>query len=535
MLARCLTSPSRLVPVGVIGRRASYSLRPSTFQTIASRADCRYSMSVSLGSVIASSSPRRTDARLVPPVAGYTLVATTPPVDDYLGCGPIRPHAATTAQAVPALEGTWWGCHVIHDETGDVVAMGRVIGRRRLVLPRRRHGDAARAPARGSATWSSGRSSSTVRVIAGPALVRVPRLPSWPGCVSPLRTTTTARSSLSTMPAARRCHARTGQWQGAAVRRDERYGPWAVIAGGSEGVGRAFATQLAEAGLNLVLIARKPVALEETAALCRAHGVEVRPLALDLTAPDSVARVIDEVEDVEVGLLVYNAGANTHSEEFLDGDLVEFQQVIDLNITTPWPWSTTSARAMRDRGRGGILLVGSKASSVGLGAAHRLRRGEGVRADLRRGSVGRAARARRRRARAGPRGDQDAGDGAGRPQPGRARGSRRPTRRTSPVRAWPGSPTAPCGRRASGTQRSRADVVLGTHRMMQKLWGRRTTSDHGRGTARAARGPGAAGWRTSWRSPAWWRRTARWSTPARRRRWPGCGPTTVRTTWRAGR
>ena len=129
MLARCLTSPSRLVPVGVIGRRASYSLRPSTFQTIPSRADWRYSISVCLGSVIASSSPRRTYACLVPPVAGYTLVATTPPVDDYLRLradSGLTPR--TTAQAVPALEGTWWGCHVIHDETGDVVAMGRVIG-----------------------------------------------------------------------------------------------------------------------------------------------------------------------------------------------------------------------------------------------------------------------------------------------------------------------------------------------------------------------------------------------------------------------
>jgi len=144
-----------------------------------------------------------------------------------------------------------------------------------------------------------------------------------------------------------------------------RYGPWAVVAGGSEGVGRAFATQLADAGLNLVLIARKPVALEETAELCRARGVQVRPLALDLTAPDSVARVIDEVEDVEVGLLVYNAGANTHSEEFLDGDLAEFQRVIDLNITTPLALVHHFGRPMRDRGRGGILMVGSKASSVG--------------------------------------------------------------------------------------------------------------------------------------------------------------------------
>lgn len=144
-----------------------------------------------------------------------------------------------------------------------------------------------------------------------------------------------------------------------------RYGPWAVVAGGSEGVGRAFATQLAEAGLNLVLVARKPVALEETAELCRAHSVEVRPLALDLTAPDAVARVLDEVEDVEVGLLIYNAGANTHSEDFLDGDLDEFRKVIDLNITTPLALVQHLGRAMRDRGRGGIVLLGSRASSVG--------------------------------------------------------------------------------------------------------------------------------------------------------------------------
>ena len=144
-----------------------------------------------------------------------------------------------------------------------------------------------------------------------------------------------------------------------------RYGPWAVVAGGSEGVGRAFATQLAEAGLNLVLVARKPVALEETAALCRAHGVEVRPLALDLTAPDAVARVVDEAGDIEVGLLIYNAGANTHSEDFLDGDLAEFRKVIDLNITTPLALVQHFGRQMRDRGRGGIVLLGSRASSVG--------------------------------------------------------------------------------------------------------------------------------------------------------------------------
>jgi GNAT superfamily N-acetyltransferase len=62
-------------------------------------------------------------------VDGYTLVAGTPPVAAYLrlrldsGLSP-----KTEAQAVAALAGSWWGCHVVHDESGDVVAMGRVIG-----------------------------------------------------------------------------------------------------------------------------------------------------------------------------------------------------------------------------------------------------------------------------------------------------------------------------------------------------------------------------------------------------------------------
>ena len=60
------------------------------------------------------------------------------------------------------------------------------------------------------------------------------------------------------------------------------YGPWAVIAGGSEGVGAGFADELSKIGINLVLIARKPGPLEETAAKARANGVEVRTLARDL-------------------------------------------------------------------------------------------------------------------------------------------------------------------------------------------------------------------------------------------------------------
>jgi short-subunit dehydrogenase len=144
-----------------------------------------------------------------------------------------------------------------------------------------------------------------------------------------------------------------------------KYGPWAVITGGSEGVGRSFALQLAEAGINLLLVARKAGPLEEAAGLCRALSVEVRTLSADLAEPPAAQAVADAVADVEVGLIVHNAGANTHSAEFLDGDLAAFQRVIDLNITTPLALVHHFGAAMRSRRRGGILLVGSMAGYLG--------------------------------------------------------------------------------------------------------------------------------------------------------------------------
>src|SRR3954452_17294909 len=90
-----------------------------------------------------------------------------------------------------------------------------------------------------------------------------------------------------------------------------KYGPWAVIAGGSEGVGAEFARMLAEDGFNLVLIARKDGPLQDTAQRCRDLGVEVRALSLDLLEPHAVSRAVEATSDIEVGLLIYNAGAST--------------------------------------------------------------------------------------------------------------------------------------------------------------------------------------------------------------------------------
>ncbi|GAA1032004.1 MULTISPECIES: SDR family NAD(P)-dependent oxidoreductase [Amycolatopsis] len=145
----------------------------------------------------------------------------------------------------------------------------------------------------------------------------------------------------------------------------EKYGPWAVIAGGSEGVGASFAHQLAEAGINLVLIARKPEPLAETAAAVRARGVEVLTVQVDLLDPEALSAIREVTDGLEVGLLIFNAGANSYGHEFVTGDLSRVRGVIDLNITAQLALTHHFGALMASRGRGGIMLVGSLAGYLG--------------------------------------------------------------------------------------------------------------------------------------------------------------------------
>src|SRR3546814_7406897 len=72
----------------------------------------------------------------------------------------------------------------------------------------------------------------------------------------------------------------------------EKYGPWAIVAGASEGTGACFAHEIAAAGINLLLIARRAGPLEAIAEdIRRDHGVEVRTLSLDLNQPDAAQRL----------------------------------------------------------------------------------------------------------------------------------------------------------------------------------------------------------------------------------------------------
>ncbi len=145
----------------------------------------------------------------------------------------------------------------------------------------------------------------------------------------------------------------------------EKYGPWALVIGGSEGVGAAFARLLAADGFKLVLTARKTAPLEELADELRGKGAEVRILSADLSKPDVLDQIRTVTDDIDVGLLVYNAGANDTRGLFTELPEAVTQSVISINVLGQANLSRHYGALMVKRGRGGIILGGSLSSYLG--------------------------------------------------------------------------------------------------------------------------------------------------------------------------
>lgn len=144
-----------------------------------------------------------------------------------------------------------------------------------------------------------------------------------------------------------------------------RYGPWALVAGGSEGLGAAFAEAVASRGLNLVLVALDGDTLERTAEqLAQRHDVEVATLVADLGRPDIVERVENVLDEREVGLLIANAAASPIGP-FLDRPLEEHLAAVDVNVTSTIRLVHALAPAMVERRRGGIVLMTSMSGLQG--------------------------------------------------------------------------------------------------------------------------------------------------------------------------
>ncbi|HRZ26625.1 MAG TPA: SDR family NAD(P)-dependent oxidoreductase [Spirochaetota bacterium] len=144
-----------------------------------------------------------------------------------------------------------------------------------------------------------------------------------------------------------------------------KYGPWALVAGGSDGLGREFSMELARLGLNLVIVARRKELLLETAkVVTAAHPVQVRTITADLGDTESHALIIRETDDIDVGLLVYNA-ATSPIGPFLDTPIEKHAAAISTNCVGPVSLVHHFGRKMSDRGKGGIILMSSMTAFQG--------------------------------------------------------------------------------------------------------------------------------------------------------------------------
>jgi short-subunit dehydrogenase len=144
-----------------------------------------------------------------------------------------------------------------------------------------------------------------------------------------------------------------------------KYGPWALVAGASEGIGAAFAEELAARGLDVVLLARRTGPLEEVASALRAaHGVQVRTASVDLGAPTLLEDLRRACDGIEVGLVVYNA-ALALVGPFLAQSLEDKLRVLDVNCRGPLVVADELGRRMAERRRGGIILMSSLAGTQG--------------------------------------------------------------------------------------------------------------------------------------------------------------------------
>ncbi|MEC4984929.1 MAG: SDR family oxidoreductase [Oscillatoria sp. PMC 1068.18] len=140
--------------------------------------------------------------------------------------------------------------------------------------------------------------------------------------------------------------------------------PRAIITGASSGIGKATALQFAEAGIDLALIARSKEKLAAVASAAQKTGVEVKTYSLDLEKIEQVKAKITELaaDFGSIDILVNNAGIG-YTGNLSETPLDDWQQVINLNLTSVFQCILGVLPRMRDRQKGTIINVASVAAA----------------------------------------------------------------------------------------------------------------------------------------------------------------------------
>jgi short-subunit dehydrogenase len=146
----------------------------------------------------------------------------------------------------------------------------------------------------------------------------------------------------------------------------ERFGPWALVTGASSGIGKEFARQIAAAGINVVLVARREAVLHEVGrSIAADFKVDYRALAMDLSQEGFLERLTRDTNDLDIGLVVSNAGTG-NSGEFLKLDRQLLQKTLRLSTMAHLDITHHFGAKLAERRRGGLILIGSMGAEIGV-------------------------------------------------------------------------------------------------------------------------------------------------------------------------
>jgi short-subunit dehydrogenase len=141
----------------------------------------------------------------------------------------------------------------------------------------------------------------------------------------------------------------------------DRYGDWALVTGASAGIGAEFARALARDGVSCVLTARREDRLADLAReLEKTWSVHTRVVACDLATPEGLDALVAGVQDLEIGILVNNAGFG-YAGRFDKLDEKRLFEMVQLNCTAPVVLTRRLLPGMLERARGAVVITGSVA------------------------------------------------------------------------------------------------------------------------------------------------------------------------------
>lgn len=148
----------------------------------------------------------------------------------------------------------------------------------------------------------------------------------------------------------------------------EKYGPWAVVTGSTQGIGREYALALAKQGLNVVLISRNKQELENVSNEIKdLHKVDTATIVADFSEAGDIGKIVKKVKGLnhEIGVVVNNVGMMGPGYNMLgDMDKKVVKELLTVNMLPVTMFCHAFLPDMAKRGKGAVINISSVAGLV---------------------------------------------------------------------------------------------------------------------------------------------------------------------------